>query len=144
LAVVSRSAGTRFGTDASLAGDHSRVHTSSTSEATSSCHTMVMNGRHSSTKARPRSHATINRLRSQRSMNTPATGPRKKPGTMRADITRPTAVSGVPPPIRKAAAAMARNPIQSPIAETTWASHRRKYPCDAKIRSCQCGFWPAH
>ena len=117
-----------------MAGDHRRVHISSTSEAMSSCHTWSTNGSSRSVAARPRSQETITFLRSHRSTSTPATGPRKKPGTMRAAITRPTAVSGDPPPTRVASAAMARKPIQSPIDETTCAHHSRKNIGDAKNR----------
>ena len=47
------SVGTRFGTDASLAGDHSSVKISSTSEATTRPETVSTNGRNASTAARP-------------------------------------------------------------------------------------------
>ena len=85
------------------------------------------NGRETSTTARPRSQVTITFLRSQRSTSTPPTGARKNPGTM------PGAHHQADGRLRRAAArpgrrwtAMATSPSQSPSAETTWASHRRK------------------
>ena len=57
---------------------------------------------------------------------------------MRADITRPTAASGRSL-MRVARAAMARKPSQSPVAETTWVSHRRKKACDPNSRTCTRG-----
>ena len=56
------------------------------------------NGRVASTMARPMSQATMTFLRSQRSTSTPPTDARKKPGIMRARMTRPMAASGELPP----------------------------------------------
>src|SRR3954465_2443108 len=98
--------GTRFGTYASFAGDHSSVATSSTSDAMTSVHTWSMKGSVHSTAARVTSHATITFLRSQRSTSTPAIGARKKPGTMRADSTSEIAAAGELPPTRVAMAMM--------------------------------------
>ena len=77
------------------------------------------------TMALPMSQVTIVFLRSQRSTNTPATGPKKKPGTIRAARTRLRAAPSFPEPSRMARMEMARRPNQSPVAETTWASQRR-------------------
>src|SRR5437588_4042511 len=126
LADVSRSVGTRLGTDASLAGDQASVHTSSTREARTRPATLCTNGSVHSTPARMRSQVTITLLRSQRSIITPATGARKKPGMMRADITRPTAAPPEPEPNDAARTVMARKPNQSPNDETTCAIHSRK------------------
>src|SRR3546814_4764587 len=77
-------------------------------------------GRVTSTAARPTLHQTMTFLRSKRSAMTPDAAPRKKPGTMRADMTTPTAAADDPAPGRPAArAAMARKPSQSPIDEMT-------------------------
>ena len=67
---------------ASLAGDHSRVSTSSTSEARTRPMRLCTNGRQTITAARPRSQPIITRLRSHRSTSTPASGPKKNPGTI--------------------------------------------------------------
>src|SRR3954462_10084321 len=119
LADVSRSTGTRLGTDASLAGDHARVKISITSEAITSPVTLCTNGNVAITEARPRSQTTITFLRSQRSIITPATGARKNPGMMRADTPRPTAAPPEPLPTLTARIVMARNPSQSPTDDTT-------------------------
>src|SRR4051812_22870605 len=86
--------GTRFGTDASLAGDHSSVPISRMNDATTSVDTWSMNGSVRSTAARSTSQETITFLRSQRSTSTPAIGARKKPGTMRAIMTSEMAAAG--------------------------------------------------
>src|SRR3546814_13440376 len=98
LAVVRWSAGTRLGTDASLAGVHSSVKHSSTSDATTSPTMVSTKGRVTSTAARPTLHQTMTFLRSKRSAMTPDAAPRKKPGTMRADMTTPTAAAADPAP----------------------------------------------
>ncbi len=118
LADARWSDGTRCGTEASFAGVHSNVNTSSTRDATMRPGTVSTKGSDANTAARPMSQATMSFLRSKRSARTPAAGPRKNPGTMRADITRPTAASGRSL-MRVARAAMARKPSQSPVAETT-------------------------
>ena len=75
--------------------------------------------------ARPVSQMTMVRRRSHRSTSTPPTGARKKPGTIRAAMTRPTAAE-LPLDTRAARATTATSPIQSPRLETTWAIHSRK------------------
>src|SRR3954471_18534498 len=130
LAEVSRSTGTMFGTDASLAGDHASVKISITNDASTRPDTLCTNGSDATTAARPRSQTTITFLRSQRSIITPATGARKNPGMMRADMTRPTAAPPDPPPTSAARMVMARKPSQSPTADTTCAIQRRKNACD--------------
>ena len=75
------SAGTRFGTDASLAGDHSSVTISSSERRHDEApHRVDERQRGEHARPRPRSQTTITFLRSQRSTSTPATGARKKPG----------------------------------------------------------------
>ena len=137
--MVRWSGGTRWGTDASLAGVHSRVKHSSTSEAITSPCTVSTKGSVRRTAARPRSQVTISRLRSNRSTITPAAGPRKKPGTMRADITRPTAAAGEPWAMSAASAAMARKPSQSPVADATCVSQRWKNCDEPNNRTCNPG-----
>ena len=51
------------------------------------------NGNSASSPARPMSHVTITTLRFQRSMSAPPSGANRKPGSMRATITKPTAVA---------------------------------------------------
>ena len=125
---------TRFGTDASLADDHRSVNSSRSSDARNSAGMFLTNGRVARTRARPTSQNTMVRLRSSRSARTPMNGPRNKPGTTRADRTRPTAVPESPPPTLAAMAVMAISPIQSPSDETTWAIHSREYAWDPNIR----------
>ena len=117
---------TRFGTDASLADDHSRVNSSSSSEAKIRLGMFLTNGSVSSTRPRPMSQHTMVFLRSSRSAITPIIEPRNSPGTTRADRTRPTAVPALPPPTRAAMAVTAISPIQSPSDDTTCAHHSRK------------------
>ena len=130
LAEASFSDATRLGTDASLAGDHSSVSTSSTSEATNRPQTVFTNGRVSRTRPRPTSQPTMTRRRSQRSTSTPPTEARKNPGIIRALMTRAMAASGDPFPTRAVRVRMANRPIQSPMDDTTWASQRRKNDVD--------------
>src|SRR3546814_12862761 len=87
-----------------------------TSEATMRPGTVSTKGSDASTSARPTSHITMRRLRSKRAANTPAAGPRKKPGKMRADMTRPTAATGRSL-IRVASAAMARKTARKSAAQ---------------------------
>ena len=133
------SGGTRCGTDASLAGVHRSVKHSSTSDASTRPTTVSTKGSVTRTAARPRSHVTMRRLRSKRSTITPAAGPRKNPGTIRADMTTPTAAAGEPSPMLAASAAIARNPSQSPVADATCVSHRWKNCDDPKSRTCSPG-----
>ena len=78
-------------------------------------------------------------LRSQRSTSTPATGPKKNPGTMRAAMTSETAPAPAPPPMRAARMMIAEKPSQSPSDDTTCTSQRRKNSCEPKRRTCQPG-----
>ena len=140
MAAVRWSAGTRCGTDASFAGDHSSVKTSSTSEAITRPNTLVTNGSVTITPARPRSHTIINRFRFHRSTKTPATGPRKNPGMMRAESTRLMAAPLFPPPTWAASAVMASSPSQSPVADTTGSTtggrtFASRTPARANLRS---------
>ena len=84
------------------------------------------------------SQNTITLRRSKRSMITPPTVPRKKPGTTRASITRLTAA----PELSETRAAMARiamSPIQSPVLETTCAIQSRKNDLVPKTRQSSGG-----
>ena len=133
FADASWSGSTRLGTDASLAGPQSSVRTSSANENTTSQPMLSTNGSSASSVARPMSHHTITFRRSNRSMMTPPTVPRKKPGTTRATMTRLTAA----PELSDTRAAMARiamSPIQSPVLEMTWATQSRKYDRVPKTR----------
>jgi hypothetical protein len=123
---------TRLGTDASLAGDHTSVSTSRSNEATNRPNTESTNGSVPITRPRPMSQITMTFLRSQRSTSTPPTEARKKPGIIRALMTRATDASGDEPPTRAARARMATRPIQSPREETTCATHRRKNELDPR------------
>src|SRR5581483_11676847 len=98
--------------------------------------TLWTKGNEQITAARARSQVTMTFLRSQRSIITPVTGARKKPGTMRADITRPTAAPPDPEPIDAARIVMARKPSQSPSADTTCAIHNRKNAWLPNSRTC--------
>ena len=109
-----------------MAGPHSMVNASRSSEARNRPTRVSTNGRATMTRARPTSHVTMVRLRSHRSTSTPATGPKKNPGTIRAASTRLSAAPSFPEPNRMARMAMASKPSQSPVADTTWASHNRK------------------
>ena len=71
------------------------------------------------------SQLTITLRRSNLSMITPPTVPRKKPGTTRVTITRLTAAPELFD-TRAAIARIAMRPIQSPRLETNCASHSRK------------------
>ncbi len=133
LADASCSGSTRFGTDASFAGPHSNVRISSANEKTTSQPMLSTKGSNASSDARPMSHHTITRRRSNRSMMTPPTVPRKKPGTTRATITRLTAAPELSE-TRAAIARIAMRPIQSPVLEMTCASQRRKYERVPKTR----------
>ena len=125
LAAESCSPSTRFGTVAACAGPHKSVSTSRPSETSSNPGRLSMNGSARSRLARPMSQATITLRRSNLSMITPPTVPRKKPGTTRVTITRLTAAPELFE-TRAAIARMAMSPIQSPKLETTCASHSRK------------------
>ena len=117
--MVRFSSGTRFGTEASFAGDHSIVNASSTSEARTRPQIVSTNGSEIITSARHTSQVTITRLRFQRSTSTPAIGPKKKPGMIRAASTMLRAAPSDPEPIRMASRLIARRPSQSPVADTT-------------------------
>ena len=58
-------------------------------------------------------------LRSHRSTKTPAKGPKKKPGAIRAPNTRLKAAPSFPEPTLIAKILMANRPSQSPVADTT-------------------------
>ena len=112
--VVRLSSGTMLGTTESLAGIQRRVKISNANDASTRCQTVVANGSKSRIATRPRSHKIMTFFLFHLSTKTPASGARNKPGMILAVKTNPTAVSGVPPPNSVAAAAMARNPNQSP------------------------------
>ena len=88
--------------------------------------TSLTNGSSAITTARPISQLTITFLRSQRSTSTPASGPKKNPGTMRAAMTSEIAPAPAPPPMVAAKRMIAEKPNQSPVAETTCTSQSRK------------------
>ncbi len=114
-----------FGTVAACAGPQRRVRISSPSEISSNPPRLSTNGRSTRRLARPMSHSTITLRRSKRSMMTPPTVPRRKPGSTRVVMTRLTAA----PELSDTRAAMARiaiRPIQSPRLETTCAVQSRK------------------
>ena len=92
--MVRWSAGTRFGTDASLAGENSSVAISSTNEAKTQAEHRVDERQGGDDAARARVVTTMTCLRSKRSMSTPAPAAKKKPGTIRAAMTRPTDAPG--------------------------------------------------
>ena len=125
---------------ASLAGPQSEVASSSTNDARTNAHTRSISGIKSSTPARKMSQVINNRFRSTRSTITPPTDAKKNPGSTLANITKAMADPGWPPPSRLAISMIARNPIQSPKALTTWATQRRRNPglpntgCDRPIR----------
>ena len=131
-----------MGTDASLAGDHNMVNASRISEAMNNPRMVSTNGKVTMTTARPMSQVIINRLRSQRSTSTPAIGPKKNPGAIRAASTRLSDAPSDPEPTRMASRLMASRPNQSPVADTTWASHRRKNCDDPNMRTCRPGRSP--
>ena len=139
LAVVRFSGGTRFGTVASFAGEKKSVHISSANDAKTSPSTESTNGSEAITAARPTLQTTMTCLRSMRSMRNPAPAAKKKPGMMRAAITTPTDALALAAPTRVARITMARNPSQSPIAETTCASQRRKNSAEPNIRTWRPG-----
>ena len=72
------------------------------------------------------SHVTITTLRFHRSTSAPPSGARRKPGSMRATITRPTPVPELETLV--ASARIATSPIQSPRLETTCAAQMRVKP----------------
>ena len=119
LAVVRYRSGTRFGTEASFAGDQSMVNASRINEAITRPKIVSTKGKAIMTAARPKSQRTITFFRSQRSTNTPAIGPKKNPGAIRATSTRLNAAPSEPDPTRIARMLIASNPSQSPVAETT-------------------------
>ena len=118
--------GTRLGTVASLAGCHISVSSSSTTLAARRPGRLSTKGSVTSTRARPRSQATITRLRSSRSTITPTAVARKNPGATRLASTREMAGPSDPSLMRAASEMVAKRPSQSPMAETTWASQSRK------------------
>src|SRR4051795_6922941 len=75
--------------------------------------------------ARPRSAVIMSFLRSSRSMNEPAIGPKRNAGRVRASITPEIASDADPPPRPCTIAVTATNPIQSPNDETDIAASSR-------------------
>ena len=65
------------------------------------------------------SQKTMTRFRFQRSTNTPARGPKKKPGAIRAPKTRLNAAPSFPEPTLIAKILIANRPSQSPVADIT-------------------------
>ena len=98
FAVVKNFSETKFGTEASFAGDHNIVKASSIKEATKRPSKLFTKGKTSITNALPISQKTMTRLRSQRSTKTPAKGPKKKPGAILAPKTRLNAAPSFPEP----------------------------------------------
>ena len=115
-----------FGTVASFAGPHRSVSTSMRNESTTSPSKLSKNGSSASNPARPMSQLTITTLRFHRSTSAPPNGARMKPGSIRAVITRPTAVPELETLV--ASARIATSPIQSPRLDTTCASQIRMNP----------------
>jgi hypothetical protein len=87
---------------------------------------LSQNGSTASSAARPMSHVTITALRFQRSMSAPPTGANRKPGSMRATITKPTAVAEFE--TRPAIAMIAKSPVQSPKLDTNCAPNSGRNP----------------
>ena len=115
LTVVRLSLGTMLGTTESLAGIQRSVKISKAREANTRCQTVEAKGRSRRMKTLAKSQLIMTFFRSHLSTSTPASGAKKRPGIIRTEKTKPTAVSGVPPPSSVAAAAMARKPSQSPV-----------------------------
>ena len=88
------------------------------------------NGSNASSPARPMSQLTITTLRFHRSTSAPPSGASKKPGSMRATITRPTAVPEFDTFV--ASARIATSPIQSPRLDTNCAAEQRQEPRHAE------------
>src|SRR5262245_13217936 len=67
----------------------------------------------------------ISRRRSRRSTNTPAIGPNRKAGKVRASITPEIAIAAFTPPILVTSVVTATNPTQSPREDTVIAARSR-------------------
>ena len=118
LADARFSSGTKWGTDASFAGPQSNVMISMKKDATTSSARLLTNGNVEISAARPRSHNTMIRRRSKRSTITPPSVARKKPGSIRAPITRLMAAAD-PSETCAVIPRMAIRPTQSPRLEKT-------------------------
>ena len=121
---------------ASLAGWNIIAAISSTNEANTRPSTESTHGSVATTPPRTNMVMTITCLRSSRSISAPTGAEKKRPGTIRAAMTRPIDVPVCPDasPSRLARARMAKNPSQSPVEAATWAIHRRKKAGDPKTR----------
>ena len=69
---------------------------------------------------------TRTRWRSQRSTNTPATGPRKKVGARPAKLTAPSSHGASGPPSRKTSQPVASRVIQVPTSDTPWPAKKSR------------------
>src|SRR5580700_10974706 len=136
LAEASMSGGTRFGTEASLAGVHISVNNSRKTEAANKPRTVWTNGRTATMSPRPMSQTTINFLRSHRSRTAVANAPKKNPGRRRPDSTTPTATAWLDLPTAPARDTTARNPTQSPNDDTTWAVNSLRYGPANRLARC--------
>ena len=83
--------GTRFGTEESLAGTHTRARHSMKNDRTYSPHSAPMNGIDTYIRQRAMSAEIMRCLRSSRSTRTPANGPNSTEGNIRAAMTPATA-----------------------------------------------------
>lgn len=135
FAVVSFDLGTRLGTTASLAGDHSIVQSSKTNDAATSPAKLSTNGNENKTKARVASQTSITRFLLSRSTNTPAGVDNNKPGATRVMSTREIAAPPELPPSRSAKETVAKSPSQSPVAEMSCAIQSLKNSLEPKIAS---------
>ena len=125
-------AGTRLGTVASFAVDHAIASRFEQQRRETRPKTVSTNGRNDEhERARPTSHATITRRRSSRSSNTPAIGPRKNPGSSRAERTKATAVS--PEPFETRVAQRDDREEADPVAEAR-DERREPDPPERRIR----------
>src|SRR4029077_9587251 len=113
-------------------GPHSRVSISIANDSKTSDQMFSQNGNNASNANRPMSQLTITTLRFQRSMSAPPSGANKKPGSMRATITKPTAVAEFD--TRGAIARIANRPVQSPRLDANCAPNSGRNPGTLKTR----------
>ncbi len=123
LAASSWLRGTRFGTDASLAGIQNRLTASMRKLATSRYSSDPDSGMLTNRLNRSRSQSTIVRRRSHRSAKAPASGPSSTAGSSRKTRTPPVAYAFWLNPSTSwaASAVVARKPSQSPKLDSASA-----------------------
>jgi hypothetical protein len=121
--------GTRFGTSASFAGNHTSVAISRKKVTAYKVGMLATKGTVAISAARARSDTTMALRRSMRSRSTPASGPMMNAGSTRK-IIRPATARVLPGDSLFVIESSAKRPTQSPRLETDMPIHSRR-----KLRS---------